>query len=377
MKVSAYPVAALGGAPSLVGVQSGATRRFPAAQLLGLVLQPAGGKSGALGGNLATQLSDGSSTSSTYRHAFRTPVGVGFFNPEVVFSNWYVASGQGDFTPPPNAISIKATLEFGSNFLAPIPLYFGGRRTLSLDPGANVRSDPVGITIAANTQYFVRVYVSVAAGGKWPLGRTPLTAGAVEGNNGANGADVTDAYGTLSGGTVAASYGPTAVVGHPTVLGMASVGVLGDSLAAGTNETAMGPNGEQGWLEKRLAANLPWITHTRGGLRLADFVTGRHARSLAFFTAYCTSIVCELGSNDLYADGRRWPSCRRAPRRCGPSSRRGDCPSGRAPSPRAPPPPTTGPPSPTRPWPAPRSSPCAPRSTTGCGRAGRCRAWRG
>ncbi len=106
----------------------------------------------------------------------------------------------------------------------------------------------------------------------------------------------------MSGSTASIqSYEPIAVLATPFNPALKSIGILGDSIAAGYKDT-IDANGMLGYVEKGISLNAAFITNTRSSTTLADFVAA-HSRRMAYFPQYLTSAVCELGSNDIFASG--------------------------------------------------------------------------
>src|SRR5690242_660749 len=77
--------------------------------------------------------------------------------------------------PGPNDITIRAAVEFNQisfnvGGLVFWPIFFGGKRDLTLSPGAIVDSDLLGIDLPAGVNWWLRIYGTVASGDKWPVG---------------------------------------------------------------------------------------------------------------------------------------------------------------------------------------------------------------
>lgn len=251
-----------------------------------------GAHGGLLTNNYSVNLTEGDTT--TYRmHARTPPHGVAGFR--VAFANWRMAGG-GD-TDGANSITVKAALEINSNFY---PLFFNGSRTLTLEAGAEVLSDFVGVEAAAGTDIWIRTRPT-ATGGVWPLGRLiygPNAAG--EGWAGKDGADLVDATGFtgLSSGSSKYAFGPSAVLAFAQYNDAPSVLVIGDSIAAGLLDTA-DANNFQGYIERALSTTVAWQTLTKAGIGAYAFVVGKHDRAFAHRADACTHVLCELGINDF------------------------------------------------------------------------------
>ncbi len=205
-------------------------------------------KTGIIGGFPGTQISSGS-TSTSFRHHLHISTLTGTYNPQLVYSCSYVMNA-GEDSACPNAMTIKAVLGYnGVNY----PVSIGGTTgSYSLGIGATVISDPIGVTIPAGSDVYICTYVTVASGG-WPLGRALASATGGEGSSGTNGADDTGACaagtGMTSGGY---SFGPMAIVGHPLLRGQKAIGLVGDSICAGSGDAYNTATGVAGYLERAL-----------------------------------------------------------------------------------------------------------------------------
>lgn len=116
--------------------------------------------------------------------------------------------------PGPNAITVTAAIETAT---AAYPLTFAGKLAANLDPDAQLISDPgcVPVTVAKGDTLWLRTYVSVTAGQKWPWAAYHWQTGEVVS---ITLGDKTNATGT-QGGSLASvyvrAYAPAAVLGVP------------------------------------------------------------------------------------------------------------------------------------------------------------------
>jgi hypothetical protein len=170
-------------------------------------------------GLISDTRSDGVVTSATSRVRFPLPEAVTAVR--LVWSNFYVPSGSGETT---NAytLTIKASVEdttlIGGRTAGTtlIPVFFNGKRTATLEAGGILISDPVYINTPDSWALFVRTYVSVASGERWPTPYPTSTTASVQlDGSGVNegvttGSDLTDS-GSLSGSS-AFAFGPTGIV---------------------------------------------------------------------------------------------------------------------------------------------------------------------
>lgn len=191
-------------------------------------------------------LSDGVILGGTARLAHVASRSV--FGVSLAFSNWYAGASNVE-TDSPNAITVRASIEAIST--ATIPVTFNGSKTVVIDPGATVYSDPVGVDIAKGTTFYTRTFVSVTTGQKFPRGGYFVTT-ATEGQNYANpaGADTTVSGTTLSGvGLNVRVFGPSAILGYTSNPGKQVWGILGDSIASGSGDS------DGGYPQRALAGN--------------------------------------------------------------------------------------------------------------------------
>jgi hypothetical protein len=255
----------------------------------------AASRNGALGGLTTPNKSNGIVTSQTFREW--TPLARDVTGLVVTFSNWSMTvSGEvaGD-----NAITVKAAVEYNGAYY---PLLFGGQRTVTIQPGDNVASDPLTIAIPAAASVWIRTYVTVngVASGRFPWGRAGDSLIANRDSSSSNGVDVADGTGTTSLSSAAHfAYGPTKVCGLDVVAN--AVGLLGDSIAAGTGTTydilAVG-NSMLGFLERAVGTLLPWISATRSSYRYSFLTPG--CKALAVFgNGAVHDVIDAIGRNDI------------------------------------------------------------------------------
>jgi len=282
-----------------------AARRIAFPKAAAVKYSAVGNKYGALGGNNATGfVGDASHASATSRISARTPnTAVSFVS--VAFCNWSITpSGE---TNGANAVTVKAGLELSGTAY---PFYFTGSPTKVLQPGDTVWSDLLSVTVPANTQYFVRPYISVTAGQTWPVSRA-LSVSNGEGSNYSSsispGSDLSYSTGVISGsGTSGYGYGPCGMRGTPAG-SLGTVYVAGNSIAVGAGEIGAGTFGDidgyTSYIERGLGANVHWMTATRSSSTTASFNSFSPLRiALATGTTF-THAVTEYGTNDVYGSG--------------------------------------------------------------------------
>ena len=243
---------------------------------------------GTRGVLLKNGLSNGTDTQTTYRQKFA--VGVEDTSDlRLIYANWHMPNTTE--TPGANTIMVRASVEYPSGTFH--PLFFSGRRTLTLEPGAQIMSDALsGICIPAGAQAWVRTHVSVASvGEKWPLGVTTIPAD-LEGN--VAGADRND-NGTVPN-VFAYAYGPLAIMGttrNPT----RSVAMVGDSIMHGQADT---PN-DMGFVVRAINGQWGWTNLARASEQARHFATSGRYRT-GVIGAGADTVICNYGSNDINAN---------------------------------------------------------------------------
>lgn len=236
--------------------------------------------------------SSGSSQTTNYRSAHWTKRGGAVMGLKLCFANCTISS-TGEATG--NAVhTVKASVEYNG---VAYPVYFGGTtrtKTLALDE--QVTSDPVFVSIPADTKFFVRTYVTVTnLGEKWPVSQAANTA------IGEGYASTTDKADDVSYTSFAAAsiYCPSAILGLHSGAA-ANVLVIGSSSGWGQGDTAETGYWDYGYLSRALSNQYGYIKWTRASTALSHFGTAGYSRFIDFLTrTKPTHIIQQLGSNDL------------------------------------------------------------------------------
>jgi hypothetical protein len=90
-----------------------------------------------------------------------------------------------------------------------------------------------------------------------------------------------------------------AIVGHPMVRGQKAIGIVGDSICSGANSNFNTASGDSGYLEVALSNNVAWLSNCRSSDQVALFLSHLTWR-LSYFPQFVTSVINELGTNDIY-----------------------------------------------------------------------------
>lgn len=232
--------------------------------------------------------SDGVATGANYRQILKTLVP--FHAPRFVYTN--CINNNGSEADGDNPITIRAAIELpgGAGF---IPITFGGQRSITIQPGATVQSDPVGFSssLTSSPNWYVRTNVSVASAGMtWPLQLMAAT-----GDQAETGTSVTD---KTTSGTIATNF--LRMYGPATVLGVAevetqSLALTGDSIGGGYNHTYQ--NSFLTLAAERLM--IPYINLCAG-----SEVSGKWGANQARFRRapllrHCTHVIFQDGTNSF------------------------------------------------------------------------------
>lgn len=173
----------------------------------------------------------------------------------LLFGNFY--NNSGDETNGPGPITIEEVTfepEQATRTYEKIPVWFGGSRSIVVQPGAVVASDPIPVSVRKGQRPWVFTHMTVASG-NFPLGFMPLVNDA-EGHNYANPAGANRAAsGTGSVGNFVQSsrmYGPFALLGQ-VATPVNVLGIHGDSISAGTGDG--GDYTDWGWIHRALGTD--------------------------------------------------------------------------------------------------------------------------
>lgn len=255
---------------------------------------------------IASVLSDGTVTAGTarLRHtAIQTSRGI-----VLAFTNWYNASGTE--TVGPQDITIAAAIEPATTKI--VQLSFNGQRQVVIKPGCTVFSDPAGVTLAKGQLFWTRTYVSIAvAATRFPTGGYTTAGANGEGHSYAvGGTDLTAAGSATPTTTTARVFGPAAILGLPATPGASVLGIVGDSIAAGSGDSGTWLDG--GWVVRALNLgyayqNIGLPSQTVDGWYAQEGLNKSLQQALLERVGP-THILCELGVNGISAGFATWSS---------------------------------------------------------------------
>jgi hypothetical protein len=215
----------------------------------------------------------------------------------LVYGNWVTNAGNGD-TDASNggAIPIRAAVEYPAGTITPV--FFTGQRDGNLGNGATLTTDPVGVNIPPNTQFWVRTYLNVPSGYKWP--QVVNSSGNTLGEGFAAG-DLTAAGSASIARSDSYLFAPIAILGRSSAT--RAVALVGDSIMAGqgdVNDMSI-VNGTAGFGSRALtSAGITWASIALPGEKADTFINAPTGsiRRLPIISN-CTSAVCDYGANDL------------------------------------------------------------------------------
>ncbi len=229
----------------------------------------------------------------------------GLNNVRLVFGNYYITSGRTE-AGSGNVLTIDAAIEITTPqtrfdaAVVPItvPLTFGGSRTVALADGGEATTDPFNPTLPANSEWWVRGSVLVAANEFIPVGMQSNATGEAATTD--SGATQAAATGAITGTAQPVGFGPISVFGQagrrqPSVL------ILGDSFSYGQGDVSAG-DGSRGMARRALVgirgAALPSLGHFRGSDELRGQAQDIQPRKRGHWWT-CTHCIISLGTNDV------------------------------------------------------------------------------
>jgi hypothetical protein len=244
----------------------------------------------------------GSSTTQTYRTCHYTPVDITSL--EVWYGNSYDNSGVG--TDGPGALTVSFSIEpvIGAGLYRG---FFGAAHTGTVNPGAVLKSDSVGVFIPKGTYFYIRTYVS----GNYPVGIQCNTLKGLGGDSTGNSTFTTDSFEGIaspSGTDVTASgninssysqaYSPIAIIGTTRTPMPVWIGI-GDSILNCTNDLI-----DTGYLWRAIANQWPLAKLSYSGENAYQWAVSNSAtpamtEARKRLVRLGTHFVFNYGRNDL------------------------------------------------------------------------------
>jgi lysophospholipase L1-like esterase len=196
-----------------------------------------------------------------------------FTDPILVFTNWGVGGASGgEYVPSPTGtMTLTASVSQSSNFYQATK---NGSASFTVASNATLFTDPVSCEIASGTPLFVRWFMQMGAGNKWPRGYQCFSG--VRADNITEGTALTDL--TMGGAmsfSSGADYGISGLLGITQTPKLA-IACIGDSIMWGQGDDATGlatptsltgdGNGNWGWLQRAaFNSNVPCLVLARSG----------------------------------------------------------------------------------------------------------------
>lgn len=258
-------------------------------------------------GNLIDTRSDGVITSQTTR--IRCVIRGGAVMVRLVYANWYLPSGSAE-QPMGNSYDVKASIENPSvsggrpTGDVVIPVFFGGKRTATIENNGMAISDPVLINAPADWAVFVRSLATVTSGGRFPANYATSTTGTAQADTSGvaegfvNNTDLVDS-GTISAAT-GFVFGPVAVLVE-AINDVHTHGalIIGDSIARGTGiVTATGSFLAQACINQ----GIPIFRIAVGGDSFTFSKAPANVYRRMALARYARHALVNMGTNDIFSD---------------------------------------------------------------------------
>ena len=202
-----------------------------------------------------------------------------------------------------NNIVVKAAIEYpygttaspGSRY----PVYFQGRRSVTIEPGGWALSDPVPVVISSPAYFGERVQFSTS-GGSQPFGQN-ISGGGSQGQAGeatdSTSTDFTDGGTSYNfGGSYAQGAWSNAIYGIPATP-TSSVYFVTDSIGFGLSDLLDLPN--IGIFQRAVNEQIPYTQQARSGMHLADLANPTTSKFMRLLMAGNRHVVSNLVTNDI------------------------------------------------------------------------------
>lgn len=232
----------------------------------------------------SVSLSDGTINNYTYKIKHRVPYAC--TDIQFVYGNFYSSINSPFDIDGPNDITVKASIEYNGSIY---PLTFGGADSCTITPGAIEYSDPIDLNFPNNTFFHSRNYVTVATGGKWPIGVFTITAddeGVTAGDKTVSGTMYPNTNGALT---------PLAIIGK-VKSDKPSLFLLGDSIMWGAGDSPKFLS----YVVRGLDNRVPFTNYGLSSDTAVNFLGPRKYKFLA--SKHYTHAICNLPVNDISAN---------------------------------------------------------------------------
>ncbi len=244
----------------------------------------------------SSEITSGTTDTMNYRTSHYNDSGVDVTSLSIMYAGWYVNSTNEAASPDP--YTVTASIEYPSGTFTQVT--WSSATSKVINPGDNIMSDYIAVTIPANTQFWIRTFISVTLGDQWP--RQDVGPTTANGENCEFGIGLTDK--TMGGSISGTSLGtrPLAAVA-PWVSGMRSVSLcgFGDSTIVGTGDGTFDSRGNTSWSGKAASGRCPYVMLARAGSDLStNAPAGEMDYRLDFLQkAGITDVILSLAANDI------------------------------------------------------------------------------
>ena len=248
---------------------------------------------------LGAAQSSGAHLQATYRCSYFTTTRGTVNAMRLVYANVFNnATGEEDSTTQP--LIVKVAIEANSTAY---PVFFNGQREGVIAPGSFLISDPVGILLAANTQFWVRTAHQTTFGTeKWATASFSMDSTNLGESFATNPRDQVDGTSTLTSGSNANLVGPVAIQGLIDVIDPVDAVIIGSSSSVGQGDTAETPTWDWGYLSRWLSNRIGHFKISRATQTVAQWTGTAHTRRMALLAALKpTYAIVQMGANDWAA----------------------------------------------------------------------------
>jgi hypothetical protein len=245
------------------------------------------------------------STSGTSEQPYT--IGIAATGIVVAWNHYFNGAGDND-NDPSGSISFNASIKVisstnpGTTVGTIYRLTFGGRTTATLDPGARIQSDLLGLSLNAGDVVTVRTFL--ASGTAYP-------------NHQSLGGNYSGSYGgftattdlTVPGSGAVTNfqgfvYGPASILGYAVGAGNAkSVALIGDSISAAFGEAGIAFTkpilAPGGWAIRALTGKAGLINLSEGGDSDTNFQSTNGSFRRLKSLERCNSVILANGANDF------------------------------------------------------------------------------
>jgi hypothetical protein len=214
---------------------------------------------------------------------------------QIVVSNFYVPETGGNLgveMAPGSTATVTASIEYPAGTFTQVT--FGGSASGTVPDGGVLFSDFVSVTIPQGATFYVRQYITTAAGMVYSDN------GSIDYTNGdgfkfgASGIADQTMGGTVTHNDNFNGFFPLAILGTTN---RASVAIIGDSRAYGYQDIYSDTSGDRGELARSIGPSLAYMSLTTPSDKAALWVAS-HTNRLQI-AKYCSHAVIQLGINDI------------------------------------------------------------------------------